>query len=99
MEKKYFTIAGTNHHFGSEFMKPSMQVTLTKDPENEYDKEAIKVEMNGLGLVGYVANSTYTVLGESMSAGRLYDKISDTVTGTILYVLPQGVICYVNEAI
>ncbi|MDO4393059.1 MAG: HIRAN domain-containing protein [Bacillota bacterium] len=99
MEKKYFTIAGTNHHFGSEFMKPSMQVTLTKDLENEYDKEAIKVEMNGLGLVGYVANSTYTVLGESMSAGRLYDKISDTVTGTILYVLPQGVICYVNEAI
>lgn len=26
----------------------------------------------------YVANSSYTVIGESMSAGRLYDKIGDT---------------------
>lgn len=97
MERKYFTIAGTNHHFGNEFMEPKMQVKLTKDPENEYDKEAIKVEMEGLGLVGYVANSAHTVQGESMSAGRLYDKIGDTATGTILYVIPQGVICYVNE--
>ena len=97
MERKYFTIAGTDHHFGKKFMEPKMQVKLTKDPENEYDKEAIKVEMEGLGLVGYVANSTYTVQGESMSAGRLYDKIGDTATGTILYVIPQGVICYVNE--
>lgn len=97
MERKYFTIAGTNHHFGNEFMEPKMQVKLIKDPENEYDKEAIKVEMEGLGLVGYVANSAHTVQGESMSAGRLYDKIGDTATGTILYVIPQGVICYVNE--
>ena len=71
--------------------------TKIKDPENEYDKEAIKVEMEGLGRVGYVANSAHTVQGESMSAGRLYDKIGDTATGTILYVIPQGVICYVNE--
>lgn len=97
MERKYFTIAGMNHYFGNEFMEPKMQVKLTKDPENEHDKEAIKVEMEGLGLVGYVANSAYTVQGESMSAGRLYDKIGDTATGTILYVIPQGAICYVNE--
>ena len=97
MERKYFTIAGTNHHFGNEFMEPKMQVKLIKDPENEYDNEAIKVEMEGLGLVGYVANSAHTVQGESMSAGRLYDKIGDTATGTILYVIPQGVICYINE--
>ena len=97
MERKYFTIAGTNHHFGNEFMEPKMQVKLIKDPENEYDKEAIKVEMEGLGRVGYVANSAHTVQGESMSAGRLYDKIGDTATGTILYVIPQGAICYVNE--
>lgn len=97
MERKYFTISGTNYHFGNEFMEPNMQVKLIKDPENEYDKEAIKVEMDGLGLVGYVANSSHTVKGESMSAGRLYDKIGDTATGTILYVIPQGVICYINE--
>lgn len=32
-------------------------------------------------------------MGESMSAGRLYDRIGDTTKGMILYVLPQGVLC------
>lgn len=89
----YFTIAGTNHHFGQEFFEPKMEVKLVKEPDNEYDKEAIKVEMPGLGLVGYVANSPYTVMGDSYSAGRLYDKIGDTAKGTVLYVLPKGVLC------
>ena len=53
--------------------------------------------MEGLGHVGYVANSPYTVAGKSYSAGRLYDKIGDTAEGTVLYVLPKGVLCYVNE--
>lgn len=97
MERKYFTITGVDHYYGKEFMEPKMQVKLTKDPENEHDREAIKVEMEGLGLVGYVANSPFTVKGESMSAGRLYDKIGETASGTILYVIPQGVVCYVNE--
>ena len=38
-----------------------------------------------------------TELGDSYSAGRLYDKIGDTAEGTVLYVLPRGVLCYVNE--
>ena len=97
MERKYFTIAGTSHHFGSDFMEPKMKVKLTKEPDNEFDKEAIKVEMDGLGLVGYVANSPYTVKGESMSAGRIYDKIGDSAEGIVLYVTEHGIICYVNE--
>lgn len=98
MEKLYFTIAGTHHHYGTDFMEPGMEVNLVKDPENEYDKEAIKVEMSGLGLVGFVANSPHTVKGESMSAGRLYDKIGDTAVGKILYVLPQGVLCEIIKS-
>ena len=37
-----------------------------------------------------------TVQGESYSAGRLYDKIGDTVEGKIMYVLPKGVLAYVE---
>ena len=73
-----------------------MTVKLVKEPDNEYDREAIRVELEGLGLVGYVANSPYTVVGESYSAGRLYDKIGDTAEGTVLYVLPEGIVCYVK---
>jgi hypothetical protein len=48
-------------------------------------------------MIGYVANSPYTVLGESMSAGRLYDKIGDEAAGKVLYVLPRGVLCVLDE--
>lgn len=93
----YFTIAGTNHYYGSDFMKVGMPVRLVKDHKNDHDKEAIAVKMDGLDTVGYVANSHYTVLGESYSAGRLYDKIHKNARGTILYVLPQGVVCRLDE--
>ena len=97
MNRIYFTITGTNHHYGQEFFEPKMSVRLVKEPDNEVDTEAIKVELEGLGHVGYVANSPYTVAGESYSARRLYDKIGDTAEGTVLYVLPKDVLCYVNE--
>ena len=93
MEKVYFTITGTKHYYGQEYFEPKMEVKLVKEPDNEIDKEAIKVEMDGLGLVGYVANSPFTVQGESMSAGRLYDKMGDTATGVVKYVLPRGILC------
>lgn len=93
MERIYFTIAGTNHHYGQEYFEPKMEVRLVKEPDNEFDSEAIRVEMDGLGLVGYVGNSPYTVQGESMSAGRLYDRIGETAIGVVKYVLPQGVLC------
>ena len=94
--KIYFTIAGTRHHFGQEFMEKDMPVRLEKEPDNDYDQEAIKVMMEGLGIVGYVANSPHTVQGESYSAGRLYDKIGNTAEGTILYVMDTGVLCFLE---
>ena len=51
---------------------------------NEYDKEAIKVTYEGLGKIGYVANSSYTVLGDSMSAGGIYDKIGKKAKAKIV---------------
>lgn len=89
----YFTMVGTKYYYGQEFMKPDMEVTLEKEPDNEYDKEAIQVKMKALGKVGYVANNTFTVQGESVSAGRLYDKIDDGAVAKILYVTEVGVIC------
>lgn len=97
MDKIYFTITGTNHFFGKDFLEKDMKVRLVKDPDNEYDSEAIRVELEGLGQIGHVANSPYTVCGESYSAGRLYDKIGDTAEGTILYVLKSGVLCSITE--
>lgn len=89
----YFTLTGTKYYYGKEFLKKGMKVRLEKEPDNKYDKEAIQVKLEGMGVIGYVANSTYTVLGESMSAGRLYDKIGKKAKGKVVHVLEKGVIC------
>lgn len=96
-KKVFITITGTGHYLGDEFLEKGTRVMLIKDPDNKYDHEAIRVEMEGLGKIGYVANSTYTVLGESFSAGRLYDKIGDKAVARVKYVLPKGIICSVRE--
>ena len=93
MEELYFTIAGCSHYFGSDFMEKGMKVKLEKEPDNKYDKEAIQVKIKGLGKIGYVANSPFTVKGESMSAGRLYDKIGDKAKGKVGFVVDGGVVC------
>lgn len=98
MEKIYFTITGTCFYNGKDFFEKDMTVKLVKEPDNEYDKEAIKVELEGLGLVGYVANSPHTVIGESYSAGRIYDKIGDTAEGKVLYNVDDGVLCSISVA-
>lgn len=46
-----------------------------------------------MGVIGYVANSVPTVLGESYSAGRLYDKIGDEAEGKVIRVLPEALLC------
>ena len=79
------------------FLEVGMRVMLEKEPDNEYDKEAIQVKVEGLGCIGYVANSPRTVVGESYSAGRLYDKIGDRAFGKVLYVMPTGVLCKLSK--
>ena len=97
MAKLYFTLTGTKYYYGNDFLKPKMSINLVKEPENEYDKEAIRVEFPGLGKIGYVANSPYTVLGESMSAGRIYDLCKKKAVGKIEIVTPQGIICSLDK--
>ena len=80
-------------YFGNKIFERKIKVKLVKEPDNDYDKEAIRVELRGLGKVGYVANSPYTVLGESISAGRLYDLFGKEAEGRVLYVLDRGIVC------
>lgn len=69
--KAFITITGLKFHFGSKPFAVGQKVKLVKEPDNEYDSEAIKAELPGLGCAGYVANSPHTVLGDCISAGRL----------------------------
>ena len=97
MSSTYFTVTGLHHYYGDSFLEKEMNVYLKKEKDNEYDKEAISVNLPGLGKIGYVANSPYTVLGESYSAGRLCDKISEEASGKVKFILDKGVICELIE--
>ena len=74
-----------------------MKITLEKEPDNEYDKEAIQVKMKGMGKIGYVANSPYTIIGDSMSAGRIYDRIDDKAKAKVVMVTSSGVLCKLSK--
>lgn len=93
MTNIYFTITGTGYYHGKDFFEKDMEVILEKEKDNKYDKEAILVKVPGIGEVGHVANSPHTVIGESMSAGRIYDKFEDTAKGIVRFNLSDGVLC------
>lgn len=98
-EKCYFTVVGFDSSLGEvrNYLKPGMKVKLVKEPDNDYDKEAIKVCLEGLGQIGYVANSVYTVIyGDSMSAGRLYDKFDNNKQAEVVHVFEKNCICCIN---
>jgi hypothetical protein len=96
--KYYVTLTGLNYRFGTQPFTVGQKVKLVKEPENDFDREAIRAELPGLGKVGYVANSTHTVLGDCYSAGRIYDKIGAAATAKVKYVLANAVVCSVKAA-
>ena len=97
MKDMMFTLTGTRYYYGKDFLKEGMKVKLIKEPENEYDREAIRVEYKGLGRIGYVANSTYTVIGESMSAGRIYDYFKKKAKAKIVLITDKGILCKLKK--
>ncbi len=97
MKRIFFTLTGTNHYYGTDFLKKGMKIRLKKEPDNEYDKEAICAKIEGLGKIGYVANNTYTVIGESYSAGRLYDHMGKKAKAKVLIVTERGVLCELKD--
>ena len=92
MAKTYFTLTGTKYFLGNDFLKAGMKLTLEKEPDNKYDKEAILVKRQGIAI-GHVANSVHTVLGDSMSAGRIYDKFGEKAKAKVVLVTEHGTIC------
>lgn len=74
-KEMYITITGLKHYYGTAPFKVDNWLILKKDPHNSFDSEAIEVIAPMLNRIGYVANSPYTVLDGTFSAGRVYDRI------------------------
>ena len=88
----YVAVTGTNHYFGTDFVKPGQWIRLVKDPDNPYDQEAIQGEMPSIGKIGYVANSVRTVPKGCRSAGRIYDTFEEHVYSVVRFVVKETII-------
>lgn len=91
----YTTIVGLKNYEGSKVFKIGPIVRLVKEPENDYDLEAISCENKYIGKTGYIANSAKTVTKGTMSAGRIYDKIDDISYCKVKFVSNDSVIAQV----
>ena len=63
-------ITGTRFYLGLEPFVRGTVVDLVREPDNEHDPDAIRVEMNGETL-GYVANNDYTLIDNVKSATEI----------------------------
>ena len=95
MKNIFVTITGQNHYLGMKPYKIGRIVKLVKDKDNEYDEDAIAVVLPFIDVIGYVANSTNTVFQGTYSAGRIYDKIGDSVFAEIMFITHSSVIARV----
>lgn len=91
-EDIYFTVNCVNMFNGIKPFKLNSIIKLVKEPENDYDDEAIRVELRYAGKSGYVANSVKTVARGTYSGGRLYDKILDNDYGKVMFILGDVII-------
>lgn len=97
MQEKFVTVTGFRNYCGSGPFRIGRLVRCEKQPDNVYDNEAIRCTMPGFGTVGYIANSTNTVAGGTMSAGRVYDKVSTKFYIRVLFTSFTKIICRVEE--
>ncbi|MDR3331683.1 MAG: HIRAN domain-containing protein [Synergistaceae bacterium] len=95
MSESYVTITGCKHYFGSNILKVGQIIKLRKDYENQYDDEAIEAQLESVGKIGYVANSTYTVARGTKSAGRIYDSFKDECRANIRFIVKDTAIAVV----
>lgn len=96
-EPYYITITGFQHYYEKKPFAIGNLIRCRKEPDNCHDAEAIKCTLPMVGTVGYVANSTYTVAGGTMSAGRLYDKVEDKFYARVLFTTASKIICRVED--
>ncbi len=86
-KSELFTITGTYYNNNID-ITPGMPLKLVREPENEFDRDAIAVYAGDV-KIGYVANSDSTKHELTSKASELKDKIEDTTQAKYLLYLKR----------
>ena len=89
------TIVGTEYYFGIQVFKVGQILHCIKDPENNYDMEAIKVVSDVDVQYGHIANSIHTVAKGCKSGGRIYDTFEKRLKIQVQYIIGNAVIALI----
>lgn len=73
MNDIYTAIIQTGFNKSKRILNLGEEVILLKEPENNYDSEAISCVVPSVGKIGYVINNFRTLPIGCFSAGRIYD--------------------------
>lgn len=95
MKETFITITGLSHYLGTKPFRIGRVVKLIKEKDNDYDSEAIRVELPYIDTIGYVANNIHTVYEGTDSAGRLYDKVGGISFAKVMFITHSSVIAKV----
>ena len=95
-ENIYVTINHTEEYGGTVHCRVGDELYLKKDHDICYDDEAIVVYNKHNCKCGYVANSVATVSRGTYSAGRIYDKIEETASCEIRFILEDYIIAEIE---
>jgi hypothetical protein len=88
----YITVTGLNHYYNMKPFKIGSLVMLEKEPDNEYDENAVMVMAPLLGKVGYVSNTPYTTITGSRSADQIYEQIPQECAAVVCFMTDKSVI-------
>lgn len=92
----YVTVVGFKNYNGEQPFVIGSYLICKKEPDNEYDDEAIAVYSYSLNLkLGYLASGYRTKAKGTVSAGRIYDKFLDSLPLRICFITDTKVICKV----
>ena len=94
---RFITITGLNHYYGKKPFEIGRVFKIIKEPDNDYDDEAICAFLPFIEKIGYVANSTNTVYQGTVSAGSIYDKIDDYAYAKTMFITHSSVVAIVLD--
>lgn len=85
-KSELFTIAGRKFYKTNIRLTPGMSLKLVKEPDNQFDQDAIAVYAKD-NKIGYVANNKHTTFELTSSASELQGKIGNTAQAEYLVYL------------
>lgn len=82
--ENFINISGTKFYKNLTPFKEGVVLDLIKEPNNDHDPDAIRVEIDG-ETVGYVANSSFTLIDQVKSATEIKNKFENKTHAKFMF--------------